>query len=75
MPIWTAAMTATGYGARSRHTKPLGINQSSPQWDVLDRRAQELDRSSRRLHLQLIGQLVDFRDRIAPVATKRLQKR
>jgi hypothetical protein len=64
-----------GNGTSSRHTKPSGINQSSPKWNVLDRRAQELDRSSRRSHLQLIGQLADFRRRVAAVATKGLQER
>jgi hypothetical protein len=62
-------------GAGGRHTEQSGINQPSPACDVLDRQTQELDRSSRGLHLQLIGQLADFRGRITPVATQRLQKR
>jgi hypothetical protein len=34
-----------------------------------------LDRSGRRLHLELVGQLADVRRRVAPVATERLQER
>jgi hypothetical protein len=48
---------------------------AKPERDLLDRQAQELDRSSRRSHSQLIGQLADLRGWIAAVATKGLQER
>src|SRR5215207_8437424 len=44
------------------------INQPSPHWGPARR-------SSRRLHLELIGQLADLRGRVAAVATQRLQER
>jgi hypothetical protein len=49
--------------------------QPSPERDLRDRQAQELDRSSRWSHLQRIGQLADLRGRVAAMATKGLQER
>ena len=49
--------------------------QPSTERDLPDRQAQELDRSGRRSHLELVGQLADLRGRVAAVATKGLQER
>src|SRR5512132_97756 len=60
---------------RPADTHAVRDQQPSPERDLRDRQAQELDRSGRRLHLELVGQLADLRRRVAAVATKGLQER
>jgi hypothetical protein len=63
---------APGWAALGAHTTELnGAKAKGVCWAA----PRGMDRLGRRPHLQLVGQLADLCRRIAPMATKRLQKR